>query len=68
MPFEQVVRYGTDCPNTGYQEHQGYPVPNAPYELLLLILPIPDSRFPIPDSRFPIPNSRLPITDSRFLL
>ncbi|NEN95298.1 MAG: hypothetical protein F6K50_07070 [Moorea sp. SIO3I7] len=31
LPFDQMVRYGTDCPNTGYQYNNGSPVPNAPY-------------------------------------
>ncbi|NEO38848.1 MAG: hypothetical protein F6J90_21915 [Moorea sp. SIOASIH] len=31
-----VVRYGTDCPNTGYRENQGEPVPNAPYAISLI--------------------------------
>ncbi len=31
-----AVRYGTACPNTGYEaENEGEPVPNAPYENLL---------------------------------
>ncbi|NEO43233.1 MAG: hypothetical protein F6K55_03545 [Moorea sp. SIO4A3] len=33
--LDQMVRYGTDCPKTGYQDNNGSPVPNAPYEHLL---------------------------------
>ncbi|NEQ82879.1 MAG: hypothetical protein F6K26_22350 [Moorea sp. SIO2I5] len=33
-PLDQMVRYGTDCRKTGYQDNNGSPVPNAPYEHL----------------------------------
>ncbi|NEO76593.1 hypothetical protein [Moorena sp. SIO4G3] len=33
LPFDHMVRYGTDCPHTGYQYHNGSRVPNTPYWL-----------------------------------
>ncbi|WP_293103064.1 hypothetical protein [Moorena sp. SIOASIH] len=56
-----MVRYGTGCPNTGYQaENEGEPVPNAPYATFrcdCFLLPAPCSLLPAPCSLFPVPCS-----------
>ncbi|WP_424094439.1 hypothetical protein [Moorena producens] len=51
-----VVRYGTDCPNTGYRENKGSPVLSRTLRNYSL-LPTPYSLLPTPDSRLPTPDS-----------
>ncbi|WP_424098571.1 hypothetical protein [Moorena producens] len=56
--FDKVVRYGTDCPNTGYRNISASPSLTHPTQYLLFIIyfllfPVPYSLFPIPCSLFP---------------
>uniref|UniRef100_A0A1D9G126 Uncharacterized protein n=1 Tax=Moorena producens (strain JHB) TaxID=1454205 RepID=A0A1D9G126_MOOP1 len=37
--FDQIVRYGTDCPNTGYQDNNGSPVLSCTLRTFTLKVP-----------------------------